>query len=55
MAGLVGGGGLGQVAQSYGLFRHRQDIMIYTVIVMVFLVQIIQVSGQLIARKLDKR
>jgi len=55
MAGLVGGGGLGQVAQSYGLFRHRQDIMIYTVIVMVLLVQVVQVAGQLIARKLDKR
>jgi len=55
MAGLVGGGGLGQVAQSYGLFRHRQDIMIYTVILMVILVQIVQISGQIIARKLDKR
>ncbi|MCL2360643.1 MAG: ABC transporter permease [Defluviitaleaceae bacterium] len=55
MAGLVGGGGLGQVAQSYGLFRHRQDIMIYTVILMVILVQIVQILGQLIAKKLDKR
>jgi len=55
MAGLVGGGGLGQVAQSYGLFRHRQDIMIYTVILMVILVQIVQVLGQIVAKKLDKR
>ena len=55
MAGLVGGGGLGQVANSYGLLRHRQDIMIYTVIIMVVLVQIIQAVGQLIAKKLDKR
>jgi len=42
MAGLVGGGGLGQVAQSYGLFRHRQDIMIFTVIIMVVLVQMMK-------------
>jgi len=55
MAGLVGGGGLGQVAQSYGLFRHRQDIMLYTVVVMVILVQIVQAIGQLAAKKLDKR
>jgi len=55
MAGLVGGGGLGQVAQSYGLFRHRQDIMIYTVILMVILVQIVQIVGQIVVRKLDKR
>jgi len=55
MAGLIGGGGLGQVAQSYGLFRHRRDIMIYTVILMVVLVQIVQLTGQLVSRKLDKR
>ena len=55
MAGLIGGGGLGQVAQSYGLFRHRQDIMIYTVILMVILVQIVQFTGQYVSRKLDKR
>ena len=55
MAGLVGGRGLGQLAQSYGLHRHRQDIMIYTVIVMVILVQIVQITGQFISRKLDKR
>ena len=55
MAGLVGGRGLGQIANSYGLQRHRQDIVIYTVIIMVALVQIVQVTGQFIARKLDKR
>ena len=55
MAGLVGGGGLGAVANSYGLQRFRQDIVVYTVIIMVILVQIVQATGQFIARKLDKR
>ena len=55
MAGLVGGRGLGQVAQSYGLFMHRRDIMFITVIIMVALVQIVQATGQLIGRRLDKR
>jgi len=55
MAGLVGGGGLGQVAQRYGLHSHRQDFVIYTVVVMVVLVQIIQITGQQISRRLDKR
>jgi len=55
MAGLVGGGGLGAVANSYGLQRNRQDIMIYTVIIMVILVQFVQLTGQFIARRLDKR
>jgi len=55
MAGLVGGGGLGAVANSYGLQRHRQDIVVYTVIIMIILVQIVQITGQSISRWLDKR
>ena len=55
MAGLVGGGGLGATANSYGFQRFRQDIVVYTVIIMVVLVQIVQFTGQFIARKLDKR
>jgi len=55
MAGLVGGGGRGAVTNSYGLQRNRQDIVIYTVIIMVVLVQIVQATGQFVARRLDKR
>ena len=55
MAGLVGGGGLGQVAQSYGLYRRRQDVLLYTVVIMVVLVQIVQIAGQVVSRRLDKR
>jgi D-methionine transport system permease protein len=55
MAGIIGGGGLGQVANSYGLQRHRTDILWYVVIILVILVQIIQAVGQFISRKLDKR
>jgi len=55
MAGLVGGRGLGQVAQSHGLLMHRSDIMFITVVIMVILVQIVQITGQIIARRLDKR
>jgi len=55
MAGMVGGGGLGHVANSFGMQRHRNDILVYTVIILVILVQIIQAIGEFIARKLDKR
>jgi D-methionine transport system permease protein len=55
MAGIVGGGGLGHLANSYGLQRHRMDILVYVVIVLVILVQIIQAIGGAISRKLDKR
>ncbi|MCL2841377.1 MAG: ABC transporter permease [Defluviitaleaceae bacterium] len=55
MAGMVGGGGLGHLANSYGLQRHRTDILMYVVVILVILVQIIQGIGQMISRKLDKR
>ena len=45
MAGAVGGGGLGDVAMRYGFQRFRPDIMAYTVIILIVMVQISQSSG----------
>lgn len=45
MAGAVGGGGLGDVAMRYGFQRFRPDIMAYTVIILIAMVQIIQSGG----------
>jgi len=47
MAGTVGGGGLGDVAIRYGFQRFRPDIMAYTVVILIVLVQIIQSIGNL--------
>ena len=55
MAGVVGGGGLGDVAIRYGYYRYQADIMIVTVILLVILVQILQVIGTRLSKKLDKR
>ncbi|MGH4138290.1 methionine ABC transporter permease [Clostridium sp.] len=52
MAGTVGGGGLGDVAVKYGYYRFKTDIMIYTVIILIAVVQIIQASGNLVYRKM---
>ncbi|MBP3224283.1 MAG: ABC transporter permease, partial [Campylobacter sp.] len=41
MAGTVGGGGLGDVAIRYGFQRFRPDIMAYTVVILIGVVQII--------------
>ncbi|WP_446899592.1 methionine ABC transporter permease [Clostridium sp. LBM24168] len=54
MAGTVGGGGLGDVALKYGYYRFETDIMVYTVIILVILVQLLQTIGNLIYRKLNK-
>ncbi|ANE34188.1 methionine ABC transporter permease [Campylobacter hyointestinalis] len=48
MAGTVGGGGLGDVAMRYGFQRFRPDIMAYTVIILIVLVQAIQMIGNLL-------
>lgn len=45
MAGLVGGGGLGQVAIQYGYNRFNTPIMIATVALLIILVQCIQWAG----------
>ncbi len=53
MAGAVGGGGLGDLAIRYGYQRFEPSIMIATIIILVFLVQIIQSTGDFICQKLN--
>lgn len=55
MAGVVGGGGLGDIAITYGYYRYQTDIMLVTVLLLILLVQIMQWLGTKIAKKLDKR
>jgi D-methionine transport system permease protein len=55
MAGVVGGGGLGDIAIRYGYYRYQADIMIITVILLVALVMILQYLGSRIAIAFDKR
>lgn len=55
MAGVVGGGGLGDTAITYGYYRYETDIMLVTVLLLILLVQIMQWIGSKLARKLDKR
>ena len=55
MAGVVGGGGLGDVALRFGYYRYETPVMIATIIVLIILVQIMQSLGSFIARKSDKR
>ena len=55
MAGVVGGGGLGDIAIRYGYYRYQTDIMIVTIVILVVLVQILQGIGMMLSKKLDKR
>ena len=55
MAGVVGGGGLGDIAIRYGYYRYETGIMIVTVVILVALVQILQAAGMMLAKLLDRR
>jgi len=54
MAGTIGGGGLGQVAISYGYQRFQTDVMIETCIILIIVVQILQLLGNYFYNKLSK-
>lgn len=55
MAGVVGGGGIGDLAIRFGYYRYDDTIMIATVAILVILVQVIQLTGELVAKSIDKR
>jgi len=55
MAGTIGGGGLGQIAISYGHQRFQDDITWVCVFLIVIIVQVIQEVGMRLARRLDRR
>lgn len=55
MAGTVGGGGLGDLAIRYGLYRFQPAIMWITIAVLVILVQIMQEIGVRLAARMDNR
>jgi len=54
MAGLVGAGGLGDLAYRYGHIRFQVDVMYAAVFILIILVQIVQSIGNRVATKLKK-
>ncbi|MGM9948854.1 MAG: methionine ABC transporter permease [Lysinibacillus sp.] len=54
MAGLVGAGGLGDLAYRYGHIRFQVDVMYAAVFILIILVQVVQSIGNRVAAKLKK-
>ena len=54
MAGAVGGGGLGDVAIKYGYYRFQTETMIYTVLILIILVQAVQSLGNYLYKIIKK-
>lgn len=55
MAGAIGGGGLGDLAIRYGYQRFRPEVMLATVVVLIILVQAVQLIGNTLAKRLNKK
>lgn len=55
MAGIIGGGGLGQIAINYGYYKYKYLIMVVATVLLVVLVQVFQSLGTWISVRCDKR
>ncbi|NUL36185.1 methionine ABC transporter permease [Kosakonia sacchari] len=55
MAGVIGGGGLGDLAIRYGYQRFNDQVMVGTVVILVALVQGVQMAGDRLVRRLAHR
>ncbi|PPA70991.1 methionine ABC transporter permease [Jeotgalibacillus proteolyticus] len=55
MAGIIGGGGIGDLAIRFGYYRYDDTIMIVTVVILIILVQLIQQIGDWTSKAIDKR
>ncbi|AMO50235.1 putative D-methionine transport system permease protein metI [Enterobacter sp. FY-07] len=55
MAGVIGGGGLGDLAIRYGYQRFNDQVMAGTVIILVAMVQGVQMTGERLVRRLAHR
>ena len=52
MAGYVGGGGIGDLALTYGYQKFNTPLMIFTVIILIIVVQLLQALGNALSRRL---
>lgn len=55
MGGAIGGGGLGQMAITYGYYKYNFAVMLVIVVLIVILVQVFQTIGTRIAVRADHR
>ncbi|MFJ5808518.1 ABC transporter permease [Streptomyces sp. NBC_01426] len=55
VAGTVGGGGVGNLAMTYGYLRFDTSVMVVTVLVLIVLVQSAQLLGNLLSRRVLRR
>lgn len=55
MSGVIGGGGLGDLALRFGYQRYQTDVMVVTVTILVVLVQLLQVFEDAMVARLSRK
>ncbi|WP_025695759.1 methionine ABC transporter permease [Paenibacillus durus] len=55
MSGMVGGGGLGDLAIRYGYQRYEKEVMIISIVLLVVLVQLLQMAGDRLVRHFTRK
>lgn len=55
MAGVIGAGGLGQLAMNYGYNRFMGDVMLVAIVGILVIVQVVQMTGDMLSRLVDHR
>lgn len=55
MAGVIGAGGLGDLAVRFGYQRFQTDVMVVTVLALLVLVQVLQMLGDWLVARLSRR
>ncbi|QHT60356.1 ABC transporter permease [Paenibacillus lycopersici] len=55
MSGVIGGGGLGDLALRYGYQRFQTDVMFVTVALLIVLVQLLQMAGDYLVRRFSRK
>ncbi|MFZ2999499.1 MAG: methionine ABC transporter permease [Undibacterium umbellatum] len=55
MSGVIGGGGLGDLALRYGYQRFQTEVMVVTVFILIVLVQLLQFAGDKLVLKFTRK
>ena len=55
MSGVIGGGGLGDLAIRFGYQRFQTEVMVVTVVLLLVLVQLLQMMGDWLVSRVSHR
>lgn len=55
MSGVIGGGGLGDLAIRFGYQRYQTEVMVVTVVILILMVQLLQTLGDYLVKHFNRK